>query len=75
MFVGCIDGEAEGLADGTFDAVTVGLDDGTEDLSTQTRLPNKSSSFNDQQHLATSQMLVFFEFMKHSEMKSAQISL
>ena len=39
MVVGCADGDTEGLVDGAFEAVTVGFDDGTEDVSTHSPLP------------------------------------
>ena len=75
FLVGWLDGDAEGLDDGSFEAITVGLNDGADDFSTHSRLPTKSSSFRDQQHIAMSQLLVFLEFMKHSEMKSVQTAL
>ena len=56
MLVGWIDGIAEGL------------DDVADDLRTHSRLPAKSSSFSDKQHLAMSHILVFLELRKHSEM-------
>ena len=75
MLVGLLDGNAEGLDEGAFEAITVGLDDGAGDFSTHSRLPTKSSSFSLQQHFAVSQIPVFLEFMKHSDMKSPQIAM
>ena len=75
LLVGWLDGNVEGLDDGSFEAVTVGLVDGTNDFSTHSRLPTTSSYFSDQQHLAVSQIPFFLEFLKHWEMKSAQIAL
>ena len=75
LLVGWLDGNVEGLDDGSFEAVTVGLVDGADDFSTHSRLPTKSSSLSDQQHIAMSQKPVFLESLKHSEMKSVQTAL
>ena len=70
--VGVFDGDELGLLVGWLDGNVEGIDDGSEDFSTHSRLPTKSSSFSDQQHLAISQILAFLEFMKHSETKWEQ---
>ena len=72
LTVGCDDGDAEGSDElGLSDGDT----DGTEDFSTHSRLPTKSSSASFQQHLAFSQILAFLESLKHSVIKSAHIAL
>ena len=71
-----MDGDAEGLDDGSFDAVTVGLNDGVDDFSTHSRFASLSSVFfSNQQHLAIWQIPDFLEFFIHSEMKSLQDTL
>ena len=71
----CTDGDAEGFDDGDELGSADGDIDGTEDFSTHSRLLTKSSSSSDQQHFAVSQIPVFLEFMKHSDMKSPQIAM
>ena len=77
--VGVALGRTEGNADGGELGLPVGrvdgVDDGPEDFSTHSRLPTTSSYFSDQQHLAVPQITFFLEFLKHWEMKSAQIAL
>ena len=51
MVVGCADGDTEGL------------NDGTEDFSTHSRLLISLDEF--QQHFASSQISSSFEFLKH----------
>ena len=68
---GALYGDEEGFADGSDEAVTVGLADGTEDFNTHSRL--LALSFTDQQHFAISQLRIKPGLTKHSEMKSRQI--
>ena len=73
MFVSSSDGNEEGVADGDDEGVVVGLADGTEDITTHSRL--LALSFTSQQHLAISQIRINSGFTKHSEMNSAHIAL
>ena len=53
-----------------------GVDDGTDDFSTHSRLPTKSLVlFRAQQHFAVSQTPAFVEYLIHSEMMFKQIAL
>ena len=69
-------GVAEGLNDGAFDIVTVGLDDGTEDFTIHSRFAILSSEFfSNQQHLAISQIPSFLDIFMHSEMNTPHCAL
>ena len=70
-----MDGDAEGLADGSYEATAVGLDDGAEDLSTHSFLPAALLSFVNQQQVAILQTPTFPGNTKHSEMNSQQAAL
>jgi hypothetical protein len=70
-----MDGDAEGIADGSSEAVTEGLDDGTEEFNTHSRWPAVSPLLTIQQHSAILQIPSCFGLLKHAEIDAPQDAL
>jgi hypothetical protein len=70
-----MDGDAEGIADGSSEAVTEGLDDGTEEFNIHSRWPAVSPLLSIQQHSAILQIPTCLGLLKHAEIDAPQDAL